>query len=169
MRALNIGTISLHPDGSVATPSGNANDERRIKGGVVPVISEAIMAANGEFEMRDISGGWLHLYSADPDAFSVKVKRDSLFPRINSGEFVVIEPGTPVCPRDEVFIRTVDGKNMIKRLGYYRDNTYQFISVNQQQPPLTLDDVNVEKVDFVAAIVKSSRYIDNVTSPDAHV
>ncbi|EAQ9804300.1 helix-turn-helix domain-containing protein [Salmonella enterica] len=163
MRALNIDVISLLPDGSVKTPQDEIEYAGRPKDGLVPVVGEAMMGADGEFEMQEASQGWLRIYSSDPDAFSVKVKGDSMFPRINSGEFVVIEPRTQVCPGDEVFVRTSDGKNMIKRLGYHRDNTYQFISVNQQHPPLTVDDVDVDKIYFVAAIVKSSRFIDNIT------
>lgn len=163
MRALKIDTISLLPDGSVKNPHDEIEYAGKLKDGLVPVVGEAVMGADGEFEMQEVSQGWLRIYSADPNAFSVKVKGDSMFPRINSGEFVVIEPRTQVCPGDEVFVRTVEGKNMIKRLGYHRDNTYQFISVNQQHPPLTIDDFAVDKVYFVAAIVKSSRFIDNIS------
>ncbi|MDU2942399.1 MAG: S24 family peptidase [Citrobacter sp.] len=169
MRALNIDEISLLPDGSVKTSQDEIEYAGRPKDGLVPVVGEAMMGADGEFEMQEVSQGWLRIYSSDPDAFSVKVKGDSMFPRINSGEFVVIEPRTQVCPGDEVFVRTADGKNMIKRLGYHRDNTYQFISVNQQHPPLTMDDFSVDKIYFVAAIVKSSRFIDNITDLNAPI
>lgn len=169
MRALKIDTISLLADGSVKSPQDEIEYAGKLKDGLVPVVGEAMMGADGEFEMQEVSQGWLKIYSSDPDAFSVKVKGDSMFPRINSGEFVVIEPRTQVCPGDEVFVRTADGKNMIKRLGYHRDNTYQFISVNQQHPPLTIDDFAVDKIYFVAAIVKSSRFIDNITDLNAPI
>lgn len=169
MRALKIDTISLLADGSVKSPQDEIEYAGKLKDGLVPVVGEAMMGADGEFEMQEVSQGWLKIYSSDPDAFSVKVKGDSMFPRINSGEFVVIEPRTQVCPGDEVFVRTAGGKNMIKRLGYHRDNTYQFISVNQQHPPLTIDDFAVDKIYFVAAIVKSSRFIDNITDLNAPI
>ncbi|HFZ0245920.1 TPA: S24 family peptidase [Klebsiella aerogenes] len=169
MRALKIDTISLLPDGSVRSPQDELEYAGKLKDGLVPVVGEAMMGADGEFEMQEVSQGWLRIYSSDPNAFSVKVKGDSMFPRINSGEFVVIEPRTQVCPGDEVFVRTAEGKNMIKRLGYHRDNTYQFISVNQQHPPLTIDDFAVDKIYFVAAIVKSSRFIDNIADLNAPV
>lgn len=172
MRALKIEAFKLLPDGSVSIPQEQADDVEfagMVKTGLVPVIGEAVMGSDGEFEMQEVSQGWLRIYSSDPDAFSVKVKGDSMFPRINSGEFVVVEPRTQICAGDEVFIRTADGRNMIKKLGYHRDNTYQFISVNQQHPPLTLDETEVDSVYFVAAIVKSSRFIDDISDQSAHV
>ncbi|HCU2526423.1 TPA: helix-turn-helix transcriptional regulator [Enterobacter hormaechei] len=170
MRALKIDTINLMPDGSVTTPVAIPDEVELVgilKSGLIPVVGEAVMGTDGEFEMQEMSQGWLRIYSSDPDAFSVKVKGDSMFPRINSGEFVVVEPRTQICAGDEVFVRTTSGKNMIKKLGYHRDNTYQFISVNQQHPPLTIEDYEVESIYFVAAIVKSTRFMDNIADLNA--
>lgn len=158
MRVLHIKEINIQSDTSVTTPQGNgiANTKKDY----VPVIGEAIMSTEGEFDMCEDLTGWLQIYSPDPDAFSVRVKGDSMFPRINSGEFVVVEPNTQIHPGDEVFIRTIEGKNLIKRLAYYRESSYQFLSINLQYKPMTLDESKVTKVYYVAAIVKSSRYLD---------
>ena len=58
--------------------------------------------------------GWVQIYSDDKDAYALKVKGDSMWPRIQSGEYVVVEPNTVVRSGDEVFVRTVEGKNMVK-------------------------------------------------------
>lgn len=163
MRVLHIDKVNLLSDGSVTTPTDSFEYVGKPKDGLIPVVGEAIMGMDGEFEMCEELAGWLRIYSSDPNAFSLRVKGDNMFPRINSGEFVVVEPKTSICPGDEVFIRTKDGRNMIKRLGYHREGTYQFISVNQQHQPLTIEDIKVAKVYFVAAIVKSSRYIDSAS------
>lgn len=168
MRVLGIDKIDLLANGDIVADQGSVDMIGRPRDGLVPVKGEAVMGTDGEFEMCEELAGWLRIYSSDPDAFSLRVKGDSMFPRINSGEYVVVEPRTQVHPGDEVFIRTSNGKNMIKRLGYHRDGVYQFISVNQQHPPLTLDNVYVEKVFFVAAIVKSSRYIDSLSDLNLH-
>lgn len=132
----------------------------RLKEGTILVKGEAIMGADGAFQMDEDFNGRLKFYSDDPNAFALKVKGDSMFPRINSGEFVVIEPNIVPCSGDEVLVRTKDGRNMIKKLEFHRDFMYRFTSINQDHPPLTLDENQVDKIMFVSAIVKSSRYVD---------
>lgn len=131
-----------------------------IKEGLIIVKGEAIMKTDGAFQMNEDFNGRLKFHSDDPNAFALKIKGDSMFPRINSGEFVVIEPNIEPCSGDEVLVRTKDGSNMIKKLEFHRDCTYRFTSINQNHPPITLDEDMVEKIMFVSAIVKSIRYLD---------
>jgi phage repressor protein C with HTH and peptisase S24 domain len=131
-----------------------------VKSGAVKVKGEAVMGANGAFEMDESLSGYLKFYSDDPAAFSLRVKGDSMFPRINSGEFVVIEPQVVPASGDEVFIKLKDGRYMIKKLEYLRNREYRFTSINQDHPPITISSELVDKVMYVSAIVKSSRYID---------
>ncbi|EGC4672704.1 helix-turn-helix transcriptional regulator, partial [Escherichia coli] len=74
----------------------------------------------------------------------------------------LIEPNTKVFPGDEVFVRTVEGHNMIKVLGYDRDGEYQFTSINQDHRPITLPYHQVAKVEYVAGILKQSRHLDDI-------
>lgn len=129
------------------------------KEGVLKVIGEAVMGTDGEFDMAEDLMGFIRIYSSDPDAYCLKVKGNSMEPRILSGEFVVIEPNANVYPGDEVFVRTVDGKNMIKVMDYCRDGEYRFSSVNKAHTSFTVDFAEVDKVASVAAIVKRSRFI----------
>ena len=131
-----------------------------IKEGTIIVKGEAIMGTDGAFQMDKDFNGRLKFHSDDPHAFALKVKGDSMFPRINSGEFVVIEPNIVPCSGDEVLVRTKDGRNMIKKLEFHRDCVYRFTSINQDHPPITLDENQVDKIMFVSAIVKSTRYLD---------
>lgn len=130
-----------------------------IKEGSIKVKGAAIMGTNDVFQMDEGFNGRLKFHSDDPNAFALKVQGDSMFPRINSGEFVVIEPN--IIPRsgDEVLVRTKDGRNMIKKLEFHRDYVYRFTSVNQDHPPITIDENQVDKVMFISAIVKSIRYL----------
>ena len=82
--------------------------------GLIPVIGDAVLGMDGLIDMMEFHAGWLRIYSDDKHAYGVRVRGDSMWPRIQSGEFVVIEPSTKVAPGDEVFIRTKDGHNMIK-------------------------------------------------------
>ncbi|MGL9719953.1 S24 family peptidase [Symbiopectobacterium sp.] len=163
MEILNIRELSLHSDATVQeTKPDKIEFVGMLKEGSVPVHGEAVMGVDGEFDMQENLAGYLQIFSPDPRAFSVRVKGDSMFPRITSGEFVVVEPGSAVCAGDDVFVRTTAGRNMIKRLGYHREGSYQLLSVNQQHPPLTIDEKDIDIIYFVAAIVKSSRYVETI-------
>ncbi|WP_127146568.1 LexA family transcriptional regulator [Serratia marcescens] len=131
------------------------------KGGMVPVIGEAILGIDGMIDMVEFQAGWLQIYSADKEAYGLKVKGDSMHPRIQSGEFVVIEPNTPTYPGDEVFVRTTEGHNMIKIMNKTRDGDYQFTSINNDHKPITIAPEKIDKIHFVSAIVKSTRYKDS--------
>jgi len=133
----------------------------KVRLGAVPVVGEAILGVDGMIDMVEMRAGWLQIYSSDKDAYGLKVKGDSMHPRIQSGEFVVIEPNTTVHSGDEVFVRTTDGQNMIKVMTKTRDGNYQFSSINNEHRPITLEPSNVEKIHFVSAIVKATRYVDN--------
>lgn len=128
--------------------------------GTVKVIGEAVLGIDGAVDMMEEHNGWLKIYSDDKDAYGLKVKGDSMWPRIQSGEYVVVEPNTSVRTGDEVFVRTVEGHNMIKVFNKTRDGDYQFTSINNAHKPITLDPSLVDKMHYVAAIVKPTKYID---------
>lgn len=137
----------------------------RIRTGYVPVIGEAVLGVDGSVDMIEFRAGWLRIYSGDKDAYGLKVKGDSMWPRIQSGEYVVIEPNTTVHVGDEVFVRTRDGHNMIKIMNKTRDGDFQFSSVNSDHRPITMSPDEVVKMHFVSAIVKHTRYVDQDDVP----
>lgn len=133
----------------------------KVRPGLVPVVGDAVLGVDGMIDMVEYRGGWLKIYSDDPNAYGLRVRGDSMWPRIQSGEFVLIEPGTSVHSGDEVFVRTADGHNMIKVLNYTRDGGYQFTSINQDHRPITLPQNAVLKVEYVAGILKASRHVED--------
>lgn len=154
---------------SITSEMPSANEELEfagsIRAGYVPVIGEAVLGVDGSVDMIEFRAGWLRIYSGDKDAYGLKVKGDSMWPRIQSGEYVVIEPNTTVHAGDEVFVRTKDGHNMIKIMNRTRDGDYQFSSVNSDHRPITLSANDVVKMHFVSAIVKHTRYVDQDDVP----
>jgi len=150
---------SIHPDNI-------PEDEVEIAGapakGFVRVVGEALLGTDGSVDMMELHAGWLCICSKDLEAFGLKVKGDSMWPRIQSGEFVVIEPNTPVQVGDEVFVRTRDGRNMIKIFNKTRDGSYLFTSVNSQHHPITLAPDEIEKIQYVAAILKHTRFLERL-------
>lgn len=131
-----------------------------VPSGMVQVRGEAFLGVDGAVDMIEAHNGWLKIYSDDKDAYGLKVKGDSMWPRIQSGEFVVVEPNTTVRSGDEVFVRTIEGHNMIKIFSKTRDGDYQFSSINNSHKPITLSPDQVDTMHYVSAIVKPIKYID---------
>ncbi|HFD7120008.1 TPA: XRE family transcriptional regulator [Serratia marcescens] len=139
----------------------------KVRPGLVPVVGDAVLGVDGMIDMVEYRGGWLKIFSDDPNAYGLRVRGDSMWPRIQSGEFVLIEPGTTIHPGDEVFVRTSDGHNMIKVLNYTREGEYQFTSINQDHRPITIARSDVLNVQYVAGILKASRHVDNDAVTDS--
>ncbi|AVO56176.1 helix-turn-helix transcriptional regulator [Ectopseudomonas mendocina] len=103
--------------------------------------------------------GRLMVPSNDPNAYALKVSGHSMMPRIKNGEFVLIEPNHGYVAGDEVLVKTFAGQAMIKEYIYTRDGEHRFDSVNPGVPPLMLPVESVEKIHYVAGILKASRHI----------
>lgn len=76
---------------------GDAIDENityvgKVRPWLVPVVGDAVLGVDGMIDMVEYRGGWLKIYSDDPNAYGLRVRGDSMWPRIQSGEFVLIEP-----------------------------------------------------------------------------
>lgn len=139
---------------------GNDPGNGTLDGQGVPVLGEIVLDAEGYAERVDFADGWLRAYSADREAYALRVKGDSLWPRICAGEYLLIEPGTEVHPGDEVFVRTTAGQSMVRLMTRARDGAYHLSSVTGGHQPLTLSPSEIEQAQFIAAIVKATRYID---------
>lgn len=135
-----------------------------VRDGLIPVVGMAQLGTDGYFEAMDYpvghGDGYIRISSDDPNAYALKVVGNSMEPRIRSGEFVIIEPNKTYMAGDEVLVRTVSGKSMIKVFMYARDGMVRLLSVNDAHPPLSIAESDIEKIHFVGAISKSSRYVE---------
>ncbi len=156
----------LGEDDAVAVPQPQLQDAKpevevvgHVRDGLIPVIGDAVLGMDGLIDMMEFHAGWLRIFSDDKQAYGVRVRGDSMWPRIQSGEFVLIEPNTKIAPGDEVFIRTRDGHNMIKIMTFNRSGDYQFNSVNNDHKPITMRMDQIDKIHFVSGIIKAPRFI----------
>ncbi|MCF7540616.1 LexA family transcriptional regulator [Pseudomonas petrae] len=131
----------------------------------IPVVGKAMLGHDGFFEALDYppghGDGFLEIYSSDAEAYGLRVVGNSMMPRIKNNEFVLIEPGREFVSGDEVLVRTRSGQAMIKEFIYHRDGQYRFDSVNKDFEPFFVPDEDILSVQYVAAIIKSSRFIAN--------
>lgn len=130
--------------------------------GRVPVKGNAQLGPQGYFEALDYPAGcgdgYIRVESDDADAYGLRVVGNSMMPRIKHNEYVVIEPNHAYVTGDEVFVCTHDGQCMIKIFIWLRDGQYRFDSINNDFEPLYILESEVEKIHYVGAIAKPSRY-----------
>ena len=92
--------------------------------------------------------GWGDEYavveSDDPHAYLLRVEGDSMCPRINAGEYVLVEPSIEAQPGDIVVVRLTSGEVMLK---YFRADYGDEIALESQNPGFTLK--TVKKTDIV--------------------
>jgi phage repressor protein C with HTH and peptisase S24 domain len=146
-----------YPQGGMATRLDASEAMPR-----VPVVGTASAGTDGHwYELEYPTGygdGHVIYPSKDRNAYALRVKGDSMRPRIKPGEFVVIEPNSTVTPGDEVLVKTKDGRQMIKVLASRRRGQIELSSVNNDYQPLTFEESEIESISLVAGIVTSTLY-----------
>jgi phage repressor protein C with HTH and peptisase S24 domain len=137
----------------------------------VPVVGTAQLGDNGNFYALDFpvghGDGFLEWPSKDPNAYGLRCKGESMKPRIRHGEYVVIEPNHPVNPGDEVLVRSIDGRVMVKQLAFIRDGLIHLDSVNETFPRISLAAEEVAVMHYVAAIAKGALWFEDTAQHEA--
>lgn len=128
----------------------------------VPVVGNAQLGDDGFWADLEYpvghGDGYVDFPSRDPHAYALRCKGDSMRPRIQPGEFVIVEPGHPYEPGDDVLVKSKDGRVMVKRFLYSTPGRLYLVSVNDAHEPISFNDEEVEKVHFVRAIVRPSAW-----------
>lgn len=149
-------------DGSLLGEGPGVSEPAGVYSRGVPVVGTAQLGDNGHYDELQYpvghGDGFVAYPTRDKNAYALRVKGDSMRPRIKPGEFVVVEPAATPQPGDEVLVRTRDGKVMVKVLDFRRGGVVQLSSVNEDHRPITLEEADVERLHLVAAIVKAALY-----------
>jgi phage repressor protein C with HTH and peptisase S24 domain len=129
----------------------------------IPVVGTAQLGPDGHWLEREYptgSGdGWIDMHSRDDNAYALRVFGDSMHPRIKSGEYVVVEPNHAIAPGDEVLVVTKDGRSMVKEFLFKRQGVVTLHSVNSDHGRMTLNESEIDKMHYVAAIARGALYI----------
>ncbi|SPP31310.1 putative HTH-type transcriptional regulator [Arsenophonus endosymbiont of Aleurodicus floccissimus] len=128
----------------------------------VPVLGTTQLGGGGYWNSKESSVGHDYGYiiwpTEDNDAFALRCQGESMMPRIQHGEFVVMEPNYKYKPGDEVLVQDDHGQVMVKTFLYQRDDVVHLLSINSNHPPIRLAASTIEKIIYVAGIVKDSLY-----------
>lgn len=125
----------------------------------VMVIESISPDENGIISSTTPLDGWVTIDDDNSQAFALEVKGNALWPRVKSGEFIVIERGTRVQAGDDVYIVLKNGQRLLKTLTPSRTNDLQVSDIaGKQTLPQVLDSNDIKDVYFLSAIIKPTRY-----------
>lgn len=146
------------PSGTSGTLESTVGEPLPLRQGRdIPVVGEAQGGPDGYISINDYPAGhgdgWITLYSADPEAYGLRVRGDSMRPRIKSGEHIVVEPGIEAQPGDDVVVKFVDGSAVVKELLWIREDEACLGSINNGIPPITRPLESIMSIHRVAAII----------------
>jgi phage repressor protein C with HTH and peptisase S24 domain len=126
----------------------------------VPVVGTAQLGDNGNWTELEypvgFGDGYVEYSSRDANAYAIRCIGNSMSPRIKDGEFVIVEPNTSYTNGDEVMVKALDGRVMVKTYLYTRDNKVYLISVNEAYPQISIPLEQIEKIHFVGGITKKA-------------
>lgn len=126
----------------------------------IPVIGSAQLGDNGHWSELEYpvghGDGYILYPTKDLNAYALRCVGDSMKPRIRDGEFVIVEPNAEPIPGDEILLKTVDGRVMVKTFLYRRDGRVHVMSINEAHQPQSFDLAEIDKIHPVAAIVKKA-------------
>lgn len=128
----------------------------------VPIVGTAKLGDNGFYEeLSSIEGcgdGAVEMVTADPKAYGLRVRGQSMFPAIRDGWYVIVEPNAIPATGEYVLVKLSNGKKMVKELLYRRSTSVEVMSVNGGER-LSFDINELESLEAVSAVIPPSKWI----------
>jgi len=121
------------------------------------IVGIAQLGPEGYWDALAVADGWLDVPTTDPDAYSLRVKGDSMAPAIRSGWVVWCEPNHQLIPGEYVMVRCNDGQSMVKELLYENAEEVSLMAVNDGYGRLTIARSDIEQIHYVGGIVPPSK------------
>ena len=121
----------------------------------IPIVS--VVAAGVPIYSEDNIIGWVD-YDKDPgnDVFALKIKGDSMAPKISNGDIVIVDKSAVWEDNDIVIVRVNGHEGTCKRVKKYADGI-SLISINPNYEPMyyTKDQVNSMPVEIVGRVMEA--------------
>lgn len=121
------------------------------------IVGTAQLGPDGYWDALAAMDGWLDVPTNDPEAYSLRVKGDSMSPAIRSGWVVWCEPNHNLIPGEYVMVRRTNGECMVKELLYENAEEVSLMAVNDGYGRLTIPREEIEQIHHVGGIVPPSK------------
>lgn len=128
-----------------------------------PLVGTAQLGMDGfwtEIEYPAGHGdGYLLVPSRDPNAYTLRVRGNSMHPAIRDGWLVVVEPNQDLIPSEYVLIKLRDGRKTIKTFLYQRGDVIGVQSVRDDEVhQIWLDEIEEDRgLQYVGGVYPPSR------------
>lgn len=121
------------------------------------IVGTAQLGPEGYWDAMATTDGWLDVPSNDPDAYSLRVKGESMAPAIRNGWVVWCEPNHALVPSEYVMVRRTNGECMVKELLYENATEVSLMAVNDGYGRVTIPREEIEQIHHVGGIVPPSK------------
>lgn len=121
---------------------------------MVPIVAMVQAGPNGFFEMiGHVAGEEVPFYTRSKHAYALRVRGDSMRPRIRGGQIIVADPDTAYAPEDDVVVKLKSGEYMVKELLVERHDEIVVTSVNNGERR-TIAKADIEYIHCVVDIMR---------------
>ena len=158
----------LRPSNLVTMENQNTVDDAPDIVGIlkrIPVVGRVQAGEDGLIHIDEYPAGYgdgyMIWWSRCDNAYALRIRGESMSPRYLPGEFVGVDPSADVTPSDEVIVLLKNGKRMIKRLLWRRDDQACFESVNKDFQNIVLDVDEIEKLHLVLGNIPKAAFRSN--------
>tara|TARA_R110000751_G_scaffold78736_1_gene158864 strand:+ start:7246 stop:7911 length:666 start_codon:yes stop_codon:yes gene_type:complete len=122
------------------------------------IVGTAQLGPDGYWEALAEADGWLDVPTNDPDAYSLRVKGESMAPAIRSGWVVWCEPNHALIPGEYVMVRRRSNQEcMVKELLYENTEEVSLMAVNDGYGRINIPRDDIEQIHYVGGIVPPSK------------
>lgn len=129
---------------------------------LIPVVGRVQAGTDGLLHIDDFSvdhpDGYLSWFATCADAYALRIRGESMSPRYLPGEFVGVDPCGEAQPSDEVIVLLKDGRRMIKRLLWIRDDQACFESVNKDHANIIIDCEEIDRMHLVLGHIPKAAF-----------
>lgn len=133
---------------------------RFIPTATIPVVGDVKAGADGFLEEYGYPTGAgshiIHRVTTDPHSYALRIRGDSMQPKYDPGDFIIVEPSREAQAGDIVVVKLVDGRKLVKKLLYRRNGELTLGSINQDYRTLTFAQTEVESVHFVGGVASAN-------------
>lgn len=120
---------------------------------MIPVF-ETVSAGFGAYA-NDCIIDYMPLYIANisdvPDMMCIKVSGDSMYPKIEDGDIIVVRR-QPIVDNGQIAVVLIDGEDGVVKKINSGNNFIELISINPMYPPRRFEDEDTERVSIVGLV-----------------
>lgn len=128
----------------------------------IPVVGEVQGGDDGYLHELEypvgFGDGHINFPRKDNTSYALRVRGDSMTPRIKEGEYIIAEPLSSFTADDNVVVIFKDGRKMVKVLLYFKEGKVILGSINKDHENISVPQSDIEEMHYVAAIVPKGAF-----------